>query len=95
MQAYGGAYGMRTDDGPQQPAASQESARESVPAGSDGRTASFGGDATLPAKKRGRNAAAATRCANKLARLHLVLQKHYGSMVYFVCKSSAVCAGLR
>ena len=53
-----------------QPAASQESARESAPAtaANSGRTASFGGgDAMLPAKKRGRGAAVTSRRAPALA----------------------------
>lgn len=52
-----------------QPAASQESARESAPAtaADSGRTASFGGDCILPAEKRGRGAAVTSRHAPALA----------------------------
>lgn len=61
-QAYGNAYDGNAPDASPQRAASQESARESGPAPSGG-SASFGGDRTLPAKKRGRigNAAVTSR----------------------------------
>ena len=70
VQAYEGAYGAAAvPEASPQPAASQESARESAPASAadSGCTASFGGDCTLPAKKRGRNAAATSRHAPALA----------------------------
>ena len=70
-QAYGGAYGVAAaPEASPQPAASQESARESAPAtaADSGRAASFGGgDAMLPAKKRGRGAAVTSRRAPALA----------------------------
>lgn len=61
-QAYGNVYDGNVPDASPQRAASQESARESGPAPSGG-SASFGGDRTLPAKKRGRisNAAVTSR----------------------------------